>query len=714
MTNPLISLAIFGTRLNQAGWEGLLLLNRPPFPLLLNLGVPGMGMNRTYYTIGIRETYTQFTLVYNPKYIQAYDANRDGALKLSISIPRGYRLAGGISPYKLLIELQTVLEKEALTPVPGVPGKYKFKEKFPSVEVFEEVLKNYPLEKFEGRHRPMSATAQSLGVILANDPTTELLFKDVHYPEFTEYKEIVVAQNSESAPTFPLLEIPRRIKYEIFDGVINITHQLPMYHYGYDDLITIDVLARLNKDRRAYENTELKFTINEVREGKNPFVKVDEANERIVVTIPKPAEKKKRINVRVTGVSPSNHVYNNLSIKWGGKEFPILPGNVIELRGEEITAYLTNKFDVKIKDPNKYTIDGGVWIIADDRLSIPIKEVPKPKPEQKSERKPIPYPNPMDSGSIIPVTLILEDPKDISNESREYRVRFKSKAKSFSLNCYFDQTNRGWETKFEIPEKWAGEYTLSIVTDTIKVRENKRCSLSKKKPEIIVKKDDTNKLRWLDNADNRLKVKIFAYVLGVFLIAFLSIWGYSKLQGLFRKHEPLQDESTGQTTEVDGAPKVKEYQALLKLYSDTLSQEGVTFAQIHNMEAWVDSLSPEAKIVPEIDAFSKKVKAYISVVKVIENSTTRKMGDIQKASLDAKDILDSINFVRLKAVWDKGPNSNGNSVLIGPKEEAKVNQKLKEGQFNSFLDLPDSRELKSDTTSTDVRNQDRNRTGRRR
>lgn len=264
MGDPKISLMIYGTRLSTSGWEPLVMLNNPPFPPLANMGVAGVGENSTYYTFRIDQNYTQYTLVYNPKYIKAHAAQRAGALKVSISIPKGYKLEGDASPYNVFIDIQRTLEEHALSRIVGKQGAFEFKATFPSDEVFAQVLNSFRLVEAKMPHRPMSSTSTEVGMIIADDSLCDILFKDIQYPEFSQYKEIVIAQFGESDNIIKNLDIPRKPKYEIYVNNTVITRHIQSYNYGYNDAIIIDILRLLGYDKRAYEGEILEFTVNEV------------------------------------------------------------------------------------------------------------------------------------------------------------------------------------------------------------------------------------------------------------------------------------------------------------------------------------------------------------------------------------------------------------------------------------------------------------------
>lgn len=705
MANPEISLMIYGTRLSNSGWEPLVMLNNPPFPPLENLGVSGIGESPIYYTVRIDQNYTQYTLVYNPKYIKAHAAQRNGALKVSISIPKGYRLVDkdgrAATPYNVFIDIKNTLEQQTLKPIVGRPGAFEFNADFPADDIFAQVLFNYKLVSAEMPHRPMSRNSVEDGIVLVNESQLDELFNDIQYTEFAPYKQIAFAKcvDSDSANTKLNIKIPRDPNYEIFVNNANITKSIPSYQYGYNDPIVIDTLAVYRRDGRAYEGKILNFTVNDALRGaKYPKeILVDKACERIDVKVEPPKERKASYKVVVDGCNKSD-VYQYVRAYVNGVQRPINSAtHTVDLIGEEIVNDSVIDIDI---EGTKYKKDGKLFVIKSE-VHVPVREIPKP----------IPKPDDESSNKVITFNLILEDNKDIDDINKPHLVRLKNDYRTLALNCYFDTINKrdGYCTVITIPEAWKGLYNIKIRTDSIK-SQSIRCNITSKTKEVKISKDDTDKLAWSDKYKwvKSVLPTFLGLIIG-FIATFTIMWilddGSSKSQGSAsitadvtdgggKTDKPGTSGTSGTTGDGGETTEAEQITDQINQYMSDLEKEDITFDAITQMQTWINA-NAAALNDQNGDEFKKKIDAYIKVIDVIEDSkslTVRKISDVTN---DVKQIIYPVHVNYLEKVWIIGKNRFGDLIFVESeaKNEKKVNDVLKSGNYKSFKDLPTSKEI---------------------
>jgi hypothetical protein len=707
MATPEISLMIYGTRLSSSGWEPLVMLNNPPFPPLENLGVSGIGETPTYYTVRIDQNYTQYTLVYNPKYIKAHAAQRNGALKVSISIPKGYKLRGkdGIAatPYNVFIDIQRTLEQQTLKPIVGRSGAFEFNADFPADDIFAQVLFNYKLVSAEMPHRPMSRNSVEDGIVLVNESQLDELFNDIQYPEFAPYKQIAFAKcvDSDSANTKLNIKIPREPNFEIFVNDVNKTKTIPSYQYGYNDPIVIDTLAVYRRDGRAYEGKILNFTVNDALKGtKYPKeIKVDRACERIDVKVEPPKERKVAYKILLKGCNKPE-VYKDLRAYVSGKERSINSASgTLELYGEEIIApnVIFNFVGTKFK------LDGTPLInINKEIIEVPVKELPRKVDDDISRLAS----SNESSDKVITFKFFLEDEKDIKDINRLHRIRLKNDYRTLALNCRFDPVKKrgAYCTVIAIPEIWAGSYDIDIRTDCIK-SQTKRCNITSKTKELIITGNETDKLAWSDKFPKSLKpvlYVVFGFIIGVIaLLTYNWIFGDDSSQDSTSSTVVVKPDAGGKTgnsgtsgtsgTTGDGGETTEANQIndQINQYFSALEDEAITFEAIKQMQTWINENAASLND-QNGDQFKRKIEAYIKVINYVE-SKDRTWQKIQQVVNENDSLINKLHLKHLQSIWDKGPNSKGAPILINGDEERIVNEELKAfREIKSFMDIPTS------------------------
>ena len=143
--NKYISVKICGSAVPNLGYETLIRCNNPNIDIK-DRNYDGMGKNSYFFSICIEQKQIVYSLIKN--YIRAHGSIRPSNLTIALSIPRGYRLAGDVSPYDALIDLKDTFLQECLICRDEIIETYEFKEERPDLDVLDETAKNYPLVEF--------------------------------------------------------------------------------------------------------------------------------------------------------------------------------------------------------------------------------------------------------------------------------------------------------------------------------------------------------------------------------------------------------------------------------------------------------------------------------------------------------------------------------------------------------------------------------------
>lgn len=255
--NKYISVKVCGSPGPILGYETLIMWNNPNIDVK-DRNYEGMGKNSYFFSICIEQKQIVYSLIKN--YICAHGAIRQSNLTIALSIPRGYRLAGGVSPYDALIDLKDIFLQECMICRDEILETYEFKEERPPLDVLDETAKKYPLVERSSPWHIMPKSAP-VGCLITAENSVKELMRDVQYQEFEKYSEVLIADTVSGSLRFtPIvgLEIPRKPEYNIIvDGKqCRKTNNIK-------DRISISFA----NDGRAYRCKDICFTINDLLNG---------------------------------------------------------------------------------------------------------------------------------------------------------------------------------------------------------------------------------------------------------------------------------------------------------------------------------------------------------------------------------------------------------------------------------------------------------------
>lgn len=378
--NKYISLKVCGRPHENSGFNPLVYFNSPLFDVPDTV-YSGFNEVSYFFSIIIEKTQVVYTLIMNN--VRSCRGFRLGNLKIAMSIPKGYRISNGKSPYDALISIKDYIITSCMTCKDPIRLVYEFNSGIISPTLLDDIAHEFPLEPATGPYHPMSVGG-SKGYITLPEEQISLLLSDVQYTEFSSYGEIVVAQSVQATNYTPIvnLQVPRKSRFSVIvDGVED----------GYVENPDEEIPVRGKKDPKFYDNQQFTFTISDVRKGqKIQNVVVDEEKEivsinttslstakstRVQVVFPKEAE-----GYFYTLIEDFHLVYAS-----GFENKAIILNNyVFTLKGEEI-AWLDNpsNFRVTFNKVDEYRIKS--WNISQNQIGeyqliISVDKVVKAKP----------------------------------------------------------------------------------------------------------------------------------------------------------------------------------------------------------------------------------------------------------------------------------------------------------------------------------------------
>ncbi len=370
MDNQKLTLAIFGNQHSNSGFQPLYWINNP-VQQLENLVPPGMEENKYFFVVETTPTCTQFTLIQN--HVSSYMSVRPGVLKMAITLPPGYQLASGVSPFDVLMRVRQTFIEQCLTQKSALSETYNFNNKLAPIDVFADIVNSYALVPAISRHRPMCGSDDAL-LLVDSEERISQLFLDVQYPEFEPYRRIVVATHGNTtayAHVLSQLDIPHRPNLQLIVNGRPMAWTVADY---YNEATTIDL--RLNQ--RCWESTPVSFTVSQLMAGRitdtqhGIDIYIDSQREQVVCNV-QPVPKRTIVKVQLEGCPDPAAVLPSLTVLVGPKKrhqplsvdgcFQLSGDDIMYLYTGELTAHCANTaFDVKdatVTDDNSLHITLG-------------------------------------------------------------------------------------------------------------------------------------------------------------------------------------------------------------------------------------------------------------------------------------------------------------------------------------------------------------------
>ena len=422
--NKYIAVKICGNPDSNSGFTPIFLFNSPSFSIEDEFYV-GFDNCSFFYTIRTTNTQTIYKLVKNN--VRSYGASRAGSLVIAFSIPKGYALRNGCTPYDVLSKLKDTFLERCMTCKDAVRETYEFNQGRIDLKILDDVAQVFFIEPKSCPNRIMPPNAPK-GYIVKNNLEIEQFFHDTNYPEFDNFSEIIIADSVTQTNYIPInnIQIPRRINYSIY---VN-----GKFERSCDDL-NEQLTALSNKPKEYYDNKSVTYTIQELKDGKiiDGFA-FDEIQERIdISTLNWAKPKSETFWIRIESPKKfDNSLINRNLIKVISTSYTIRLDNDLSftLIGEQIADLRNLTYSLADNLRGKYEIssckiNGDMITIAIDtiRMASDIEQFSIEDKVWKSQKK------------IEPIvdTLTLEQ-KDFKIEQKDFVKRNISLVKTFAFS----------------------------------------------------------------------------------------------------------------------------------------------------------------------------------------------------------------------------------------------------------------------------------------
>ena len=418
--NKYIAVKICGNPDSNSGFTPIFLFNSPSFSIEDEFYV-GFDNCSFFYTIRTTNTQTIYKLVKNN--VRSYGASRAGSLVIAFSIPKGYALRNGCTPYDVLSKLKDTFLERCMTCKDAVRETYEFNQGRIDLKILDDVAQVFFIEPKSCPNRIMPPNAPK-GYIVKNNLEIEQFFHDTNYPEFDNFSEIIIADSVTQTNYIPInnIQIPRRINYSIY---VN-----GKFERSCDDL-NEQLTALSNKPKEYYDNKSVTYTIQELKDGKiiDGFA-FDEIQERIdISTLNWAKPKSETFWIRIESPKKfDNSLINRNLIKVISTSYTIRLDNDLSftLIGEQIADLRNLTYSLADNLRGKYEISS--CKINGDMITIAIDTIRMASDIEQQHRKfpPIPVPQDKSQKKIEPIvdTLTLEQ-KDFKIEQKDFKIEQK-------------------------------------------------------------------------------------------------------------------------------------------------------------------------------------------------------------------------------------------------------------------------------------------------
>ena len=435
--NKYISLMISGRPDSNSGFNPQVWFNSPQF-VLQDTVYGGFNVAPYFFTFKIDANRVVYNLIMNN--IRSNGGIRLGTLQIAISIPKGYILSNGVTPYDVLIQIKDSFASSHLTCKDPVKQVYEFNKGNISNTCMDSEAQKFTIEPAPGPYRPM-ANSGSKGYIILPEDKIKLLLSDVQFKEFSHCSEIVVATDGSSTEYTPITlpQIPRVRRFlPTIDGVED----------GYIDDLDYKIKIQGKKNPRYYINKELNFSINDIRQGSViPNVTLDENNETISIsTASLSCAKEHKVNITFTPQEAANTFYTLKSafqLTYDGRVIDVDDKYCFKLKGEEI-GWLEkpSSFNPTFSKKDDYRINSFKLEKKEDNesiLNIEVKKVVKEIPASHQPNTPV-------FGQKIPNVIVIDvkvpDYKYVENMRVYLRQKNRNDIGSqFLQSCILDNNN---------------------------------------------------------------------------------------------------------------------------------------------------------------------------------------------------------------------------------------------------------------------------------
>ena len=637
MENPkYISVKVFGNPDSHSGAEkvGFILCNNAKFDFK-EPTYAGFQDNSFYFSISIESDCIVFKLIKNN--VRSFNSVREGGrLVFGISVPKGYAIAGGLSPYDALMEIKDKFIGEYMTLKDPLKETYEYNEGIMTSSKLNEitteldtVARKYVLEAKSGPYRQMTPGGPTAYVTATQDDIRKLM-ADVQYAEFEPYGEVLVAEKADKAPYDKLdIQIPRPRNYTVY-----------VNGRSFDTVTDVDKELQFNSGKNAnyYDNESVTFTIRELENGKKiNGVQINIDEEKIYVTV-NASPKKKKISICLNRIDNNTVIFNNqpaFSLTYGADPITVKSDHngsqYFILTGEKIGWLLRpDGFTVYFNDKEKYQNES--VSLENDVLTVAYSK--KQQQTVTSGSKKGHTENSQEAGRTVKFVFYEETFEDrfpnFQDPLNPLTAKVKCGDKLLKTTIQFSKT-REKKSKKEfilqsivlLPSDWYGPISVEITDGKTTYVTKQLVDFYNK--ETIVQFDNLEKKK----AKGGISRPVLA---GLALLIGLAVgFAIGNCTGWWSggKASDPQDNSNPQKTETtqdgdtekggdDGTDKAKASERM-KYFKDVLNNDNkdLSFAQVAEIYT---EYSPDAEAFKQVDAdFCKVIESYHKVQEAFDN-----------------------------------------------------------------------------------------------
>lgn len=632
--NKYIAVKICGNPDSNSGFTPIFLFNSPSFSIEDEFYV-GFDNCSFFYTIRTTNTQTIYKLVKNN--VRSYGASRAGSLVIAFSIPKGYALRNGCTPYDVLSKLKDTFLERCMTCKDAVRETYEFNQGRIDLKILDDVAQVFFIEPKSCPNRIMPPNAPK-GYIVKNNLEIEQFFHDTNYPEFDNFSEIIIADSVTQTNYIPInnIQIPRRINYSIY---VN-----GKFERSCDDL-NEQLTALSNKPKEYYDNKSVTYTIQELKDGKiiDGFA-FDEIQERIdISTLNWAKPKSETFWIRIESPKKfDNSLINRNLIKVISTSYTIRLDNDLSftLIGEQIADLRNLTYSLADNLRGKYEISS--CKINGDMITIAIDTIRMASDIEQQHRKFPPIPVPQDKLPVIDVQIFIEDILKLTGNVSQINAEFKSGEDTFCsqiVSFHNTKSSRTYEGHFYVPKNnYVGYVEFSIEDKVWK---------SQKKIEPIVDtltlEQKDFKIEQKDFVKRNISlVKTFAFSLLTLLFFALGYAVHDPIQSLFAKPEQATNNTDTVTVVTDEHISEEDAEEILKKAEERLKAKDIKFEEITDFYQKFndDSVTLMAQDKQNFDnKICNRIKDYYTISQYIING-------------DFDSIKSFIQYPKQPHIWD--------------------------------------------------------------
>ena len=688
-----ISLKICGNPESNGGFQPILLFNNPMIEILDKFD-SGFEANSYYFSLKTEPTQVIYKLIKNN--VRSYGSIRAGSLVIAISIPKGYRIDGGQTPFDALTTIKDAFLQRCMTCRDPVKETYEFNPGRIEPTMLDDVAQRFTLVPAVTPWHSMTEGAP-VGCIIRPETDILQLFRDVQYPEFERFSELLVAEQTSSTNYVPInVAIPRVPQYRIY-----VNNQL---------METVSDITRRNSygiQETAYTGgVQITFTMEQLLSGDSfPEIQFDRVSETVQVTLKAPGKEVKYMLSPNKQSSPPNSSLSTLyQVRFRGRT-KMLDGNgCFTLTGDENANVKNEDFEVKYLG-NDLNVRG--WGVREGQLQVMmeiIRETPSlsrggGQSEDRGAVKPTVF-------RTIAVDLLLPIGFEFTQSMSKHALKVKMTKDSkevMSWHTVFTKTNmsnRRYHGEVLIPKSW-GHQSVNFVTTYDNYDFDSGTIVVPHPADNITVELQVMKKGFMDRfiiPHMKLIMLVMGMLLGLLFGCIVGYVSHNTFKKLFNPTTQKVAIDRRQANDDTLVASKEELQGKIKEFNEVLKQEDLKFIQIDDIYSYYNE---NAALIKELDPdFCQRIEDYKKVSDALQKG---KPEDIWKNVRDKELKIEIVHNNKMFAYFVG--RINGVPPMYSEQERNKRFDKLKKEYANitSFADLnyvPEAENPTPPTTNT--------------